>query len=209
MPDNYDSWVSKVNAYTGEKIGVNIEMEVIPWGSWDDRRNIIISTNEPYDIIFGTGKNYVPDITLGAYCDITDMIDENMPELNEMMPEKYWTAVKVDGRVYGVPTYKDNAISNYAVWDKELVEEYNLDISSLVEIDSLTETFETLKADKNDYPVYVKRNHQSGCGDTDRSPCLQYVESCTRMGVCSCYGVGTSDGQGCSGSEIGRYDSVQ
>ena len=74
MPDNYDSWVAKVNEYTGEKIGVHIEMEVIPWGSWDDRRNIIISTNEPYDIIFGNGKNYVPDITLGAYCDITDMV---------------------------------------------------------------------------------------------------------------------------------------
>ncbi|MDE6603235.1 MAG: ABC transporter substrate-binding protein [Lachnospiraceae bacterium] len=158
MPDNYDSWVEKVNAYTGEKIGVNIEMEVIPWGSWDDRRNIIISTNEPYDIIFGIGKNYVPDIALGAYCDITDMIDGNMAELNEMMPAKYWDAVKVDGRIYGVPTYKDNAISNYAIWDKELVEEYNLDLPSLVTVESLTGTFERLKADKNDYPVYVKND---------------------------------------------------
>ena len=26
MPDNYDSWIEKVNAYTSEKIGVNIEM---------------------------------------------------------------------------------------------------------------------------------------------------------------------------------------
>lgn len=158
MPDNYDSWVEKVNAYTGEKIGVNIEMEVVPWGSWDDRRNIIISTNEPYDIIFGNGKNYVPDIALGAYCDITDLVKDNMKGLNEMMPEKYWTAVTVDGKIYGVPTYKDNAISNYAIWDKELVDEYGLDLSSLVTVESLTETFEKLKADKNDYPVYVKND---------------------------------------------------
>lgn len=158
MPDNYDSWIEKVNAYTSEKIGVNIEMEVVPWGSWDDRRNIIISTNEPYDIIFGTGKNYVPDIALGAYCDITDLIKDNMTGLNEMMPEKYWTAVTVDDRIYGVPTYKDNAISNYAIWDKELVEEYDLDLASLVTVESLTETFEMLKADKNDYPVYVKND---------------------------------------------------
>jgi len=52
MPTNYDSWISSVNAYIGEKIGVNLEMEVIPWGDWDNRRNIIVSTNEPYDIIF-------------------------------------------------------------------------------------------------------------------------------------------------------------
>lgn len=158
MPDNYDSWIAKVNDYVGEKIGVNIEMEVIPWGDWDDRRNIIISTNEPYDIIFGNGNNYLADIKLGAYVDITDMIDEQMKEFNELMPEKYWDAVKVDDRIYGVPAYKDSSISNYAVWDKELVDEYSLDVANMTTVESLTPTFETLKADKNDYPVYIKND---------------------------------------------------
>ena len=133
-------------------------MEVIPWGDWDDRRNIIISTNEPYDIIFGNGNNYMADIKLGAYVDITDMIPEQMKEFNELMPEKYWDAVKVDDRIYGVPAYKDSSISNYAVWDKELVDEYNIDYKNLTTIESLTPTFEMLKKEKNDYPVYVKND---------------------------------------------------
>ncbi|MDE6220702.1 MAG: hypothetical protein K2G51_09790 [Lachnospiraceae bacterium] len=50
MPTNYDSWISSVNAYIGEKIGVNLEMEVIPWGDWDNRRNIILlNTTYPAD----------------------------------------------------------------------------------------------------------------------------------------------------------------
>ena len=53
MPANYDSWIAQVNEYVGEKIGVNIEMQVIGWGDWEPRRNVIINTNEPYDIIFG------------------------------------------------------------------------------------------------------------------------------------------------------------
>lgn len=158
MPTNYDTWITKVNDYIGEKIGVNLEMEVIPWGDWDNRRNIIISTNEPYDIIFGNGNNYLADINLGAYYDITDMLDANMPGLNELMPAKYWDAVKVKDRIYGVPTYKDSSISNYSIWDKELVDEYSLDVASMTELASMTETFETLKADKNDYPVYVKND---------------------------------------------------
>ena len=52
MPANYDSWIAQVNEYVGEKIGVNIEMQVIGWGDWEPRRNVIINTNEPYDIIF-------------------------------------------------------------------------------------------------------------------------------------------------------------
>ncbi len=158
MPVNYDTWVAKVNEYAGEKIGVNIEMEVIPWGDWDKRRNIIVSTNEPYDIIWGNGNNYIADISLGACYDVTDMIADNMTGLTELMPEKYWDGVKVNDRIYGIPTYKDSSISNYAVWDKELVDEYSLDVASLTELESLTETFETLKADKNDYPVYVKND---------------------------------------------------
>ncbi len=158
MPTNYDTWISSVNAYIGEKIGVNLEMEVIPWGDWDNRRNIIVSTNEPYDIIFGNGNNYVADINLGAYADITDLLEANMPGLLELMPDKYWDGVRVKDRIYGVPTYKDSSITNYAIWDKELVDEYSLDIKSLITLDSLTETFETLKADKNDYPVYVKND---------------------------------------------------
>lgn len=158
MPRNYDTWIAKVNEYIGEKINVQLEMEVISWGDWDKRRNIIVSTNEPFDIIWGNGNNYIADINLGAYYDITDMIDANMPGLKELMPEKYWDGVKVKGRIYGIPTYKDSSISNYAVWDKELVEEYNIDIASLTEIESLTDIFTTLKADKNDYPVYVKND---------------------------------------------------
>ena len=79
MPTNYDTWVEKVNEYAGEKVGVNIELEVISWGDWDKRRNVIVSTNEPYDIIFGNGNNYISDIKLGAYYDITDLIETNMP----------------------------------------------------------------------------------------------------------------------------------
>lgn len=158
MPDNYDSWIASVNSYVGEKIGVNLEMEVIPWGDWDKRRNVIINTNEYYDIIFGNGTNYVPDIQLGAYYDITDMIQEKMPGLCELMPEQYWDAVEVDGRIYGVPTYKDSSITNYAVWDQELVEEYSLDVAQMTTLESLTDTFEKMKADKNDYPVYIKND---------------------------------------------------
>jgi putative aldouronate transport system substrate-binding protein len=158
MPTNYDSWLSKVNEYLGEKIGVNIEMEVVPWGDWDNRRNIIINTNEDYDIIFGNSNNYMSDIKLGAYYDITDLIQKSMPDFFSYLPEKYWDAVTVDGKIYAVPTYKDSSLSNYAIWDKEIVDEYKLDINSMTSLDSLTSTFETIKKDKNDYPVYVKND---------------------------------------------------
>lgn len=158
MPENYDSWIAAVNQYVGDKIGVNIEMEVVPWGDWDNRRNIIISTNEDYDIIFGNGNVYTSDINLGAYYDITDLLSDNMPGLNQLMPEEYWDAVTVNGRIYGVPTYKDSSMTNFAIWDKEIVDKYNVDINQMTDISKLTDTFAQIKADTSDYPVYVKND---------------------------------------------------
>ena len=35
MPSNYDAWLAQINPYLEDKIGVNIDMEVISWGDWD------------------------------------------------------------------------------------------------------------------------------------------------------------------------------
>ena len=52
MPSNYDAWKANMDAYLEEKIGIHLDIEVVGWGDWDTRRNMIVSTNEPYDIMF-------------------------------------------------------------------------------------------------------------------------------------------------------------
>lgn len=132
MPSNYAAWAEKLNAYLAEKIGVNIEMEVISWGDWDNRRNVIVNTNEPYDLIFGNNGTYNNDVKLGAYLEITeDMLKENAPGLLDLIPAGYWDACRVGGRIYGVPTYKDSSITQYFVWDVELLKELGMEEAAM------------------------------------------------------------------------------
>ena len=70
MPSNYDAWKDHLNAYLEEKIGVHLEVEVIGWGDWDTRRTLIVSTNEPYDIMFTNNGTFYNDVTIGAFADI-------------------------------------------------------------------------------------------------------------------------------------------
>ena len=118
MPSNYDAWLAQINPYLEDKIGVNIDMEVISWGDWDTRRNVIVNTSGEYDILFTNVNTYNNDVNTGAFLDITDMVKEAAPELYASVPEDYWKACEVGGRVYGVPTYKDSSQSEYLVWDK-------------------------------------------------------------------------------------------
>ena len=127
QPDNYDAWIAKLNPYVEEKIGAKLDVECIGWGDWGSRRGIIIDSNEPYDVIFGDSGNMNGDVAKNAYLDITDMLADNAPGLLELIPAGYWDACRVNGRIYGVPTYKDSSITQYFVWDVEVLKELGLE----------------------------------------------------------------------------------
>lgn len=149
MPSNYDAWLAQINPYLEDKIGVNIDMEVISWGDWDTRRNVIVNTSGEYDILFTNVNTYNNDVNTGAFLDITDMLKEAAPELYASVPEDYWKACEVGGRVYGVPTYKDSSQSEYVVWDKAKIEAAGYDYTKELGITDLDELTAPLKAIKD------------------------------------------------------------
>ena len=142
MPQNYDAWQAEVNQYLEEKIGVHLDVEVVPWGDWDKRRNVLVSTAGDYDIMFTDFKTYASDVAMGAFLDLTDMLPA-CQELYDMIPENYWRASSVGGRIYAVPTLKDSSMTQYFIWDQSLLDKYSLDVSeahSLAEIDPALRT---------------------------------------------------------------------
>ena len=149
MPSNYDAWLAQINPYLEEKIGVNIDMEIVSWGDWDTRRNVIVNTSGEYDILFTNANVYNNDVNVGAFLDITDMVKEVAPELYASVPEDYWKACEVGGKIYGVPTYKDSSQSEYVVWDKAKVDATGYDYTKELGVTDLGELTEPLKAIKD------------------------------------------------------------
>lgn len=137
MPENYDAWKANLDKYLEDKIGVHLDVEVISWGDWDTRRNVIVSTNEPYDIIFGNNGTYTSDINLNALADISGMLD-SVPGLTNLIPEDYWKSLEVDGKIYGVPTYKDSSATMYFIYDEELVKSTGLDFEGAHTMEAVT-----------------------------------------------------------------------
>lgn len=157
MPANYEAWQENINKYLEEKIGVHLDVEVISWGDWDQRRNLIVSTGEEYDIMFTNNGTYANDVNMGAFLDITEMVKTSAPELVKFVPEAYWNACKIDGKLYAVPTYKDSSATQYFCWDKAKVEasfpEY-ADAHSLADID---EGIRKVSADNNEPIFYLSK----------------------------------------------------
>ena len=108
MPSNYDAWLAQINPYLEDKDRRQHRHGGYLLGHWDTRRNVIVNTSGEYDILFTNVNTYNNDVNTGAFLDITDMVKEAAPELYASVPEDYWKACEVGGRVYGVPTYKDS-----------------------------------------------------------------------------------------------------
>ena len=57
--------------------------------------------------------------------------------------------MSVDGKIYGIPTYKDSSTTQYFVWDQDLCDQLGLDVSNLTELDQLTDAFDTIYKETN------------------------------------------------------------
>ena len=160
MPKTYDEWLDQINPYLEEKIGVNVEMEIVPWGDWDNRRNVITNSGEYFDILFTDQNRYGSEVSTGVLLDITDMLEENAPELYKMIPEDYWNAVEIDGKVYGVPTYKDSSLSEFFVWDQDIADKYEIDVEKVTDFESLYTALKTIKEGEGGSPYFMSKNVQ-------------------------------------------------
>ena len=65
MPSNYDAWKAKLDAYLEEKIGVHLDVEVVKWDDWGNRRSVMVNTNEAFDILFTDAGTYASDVAMG------------------------------------------------------------------------------------------------------------------------------------------------
>lgn len=155
MPANFDKAIAAMNEYTAEKIGVKIDIKVASWGDWDTKINTIVNTGEPFDIMFTNNSKYSQQVTMGAFADLTDLVQSQTPELYSFIPGKVWDGTKIGGKIYAVPTYKDSSLTQYWVFDHKYVEKYGIDTAGIKTLRDLDKPFRDMKAGegKSFYPL--------------------------------------------------------
>ncbi|MDE7260987.1 MAG: ABC transporter substrate-binding protein [Oscillospiraceae bacterium] len=158
MPANWDSWTAQVNAYLDEKgVGAHLNMQVVSWGDWGNRRSVIVQTNEPYDIMFADMGSYTSDVAMGAFADITDLMSE-VPGLTDLIPADYLKACEINGRLYAIPAYKDSSMTNFFLWTKERVEPAYPGWADIHSLEDATPALEAMKDMWSEPPVLFNQD---------------------------------------------------
>ena len=143
MPANWETWTKQVNDYLDEKnVGVHLNYQIVDWGSWGDRRTVIVQTGEDWDMILCQGSELVNDTAMNALAPIEDYMD-TVPGLTDLIPKAYFDACTIGGHLYGVPAYKDCSMTNYFVWHKETIEDCFPDYAN---VHTFADAYDALKA---------------------------------------------------------------
>lgn len=142
-PDDLDLVTKELSKKTLEKINATVKLIFIDWGDYDSKITAIINSGENYDIAFMS--NYLENAKKGVYEPLDDILKKYGQGILGVIDPRFWDGVRVDGKIYGIPTNKEIATPQWWMYPKELVEKYNIDIETIKTLEDLEPWFKRLR----------------------------------------------------------------
>ncbi len=131
-PDQLKKVQDAINAYIGDKINVEIELNVISSGEYPNKCNLALAGGE-LDLFWTS--NWVETVKTdevvknNAVYDLTTLLPEY--GIYTAIPEWTWGASSFDGKNYFIPVYKESAEGYNLMFRKDLIDKYGWDISTV------------------------------------------------------------------------------
>ncbi len=120
---------NSINNIIKDKIDATIKLNISEWGVYSDKLNMLLSSGEDADIVFTWSSSMIPAKN-GQVQKITQFIQEYAPEAYSSF-ERYMDACKVDGEIYGLPTFHEYASQGGLVCRKDIFDQTGIDASTV------------------------------------------------------------------------------
>ncbi|MCL6458561.1 MAG: ABC transporter substrate-binding protein [Gorillibacterium sp.] len=138
----------EINKYLTEKINATIELKPIDWGAWNDKTNLMFTSNEKFDLVFTASYlNYNSNVIKGQYIQVDDLLNQYGQGIKDTLGPDWLAGSQINGHSYGLPTLKEFAGSGGLLFRKDMIEKYNIDLDAIKTVADLTPLFKTIKED--------------------------------------------------------------
>lgn len=143
-----------INELTLNKINTKVSLQLYPYSSYDQQITLMLSGNEPLDLIYVNNSNYSSYVSRNQLLQLDDLINEYGSGIREALGD-YLEASAIDGKLFIVPTIRDLAKCYAVNMRKDLADKYNIDTSALKNIYDLTPVLKKVKEGEgeNFYPL--------------------------------------------------------
>lgn len=137
---------AEVNKYIEPIIGATVDIVCMDWGVYENSMTTIISSGEDYDICFSTNwtNNYKRNISMNAFMPLNDLLT-TAPGIEKTLGRDFLYATAQNGTLYTLPANKEKAHNFGLLLRKDLVEKYDMDISSIKTLEDMEPLFQIIK----------------------------------------------------------------
>ena len=118
---------AEVNKLALADLNATVKFNYTTWTDWQQKYKLLLSSGQDADLIYTTEwAEFQAYAKSGAFMDIGDLLPKAAPKLYSFVPKDMWEAVKINGKIYTVPsTYKEYVTGGF-VWREDLRKKYNL-----------------------------------------------------------------------------------
>lgn len=104
VPTDLQKVQDALNEIFHEKIGVDLTLEPIDFGAYNDKMQLRLAAGEECDIIFTAPwiNSYTNNVANGVLLELDDLLQTEAPGLWASMPATTWDAARIKGKIYGV-----------------------------------------------------------------------------------------------------------
>jgi len=145
-PQDLKEVQAAMSEYLTEKINATIELKPIDWGSWLEKTNLMFASKEKLDIVVSSATlGYYSNVAKGAYLPLDELIAKHGPDIQGVLGDEILSGMRVKGQIYGTPTNKEFASANGFLFNKALVDKYNIDLNAINSLEDLEPVLRMIK----------------------------------------------------------------
>jgi putative aldouronate transport system substrate-binding protein len=133
-----------------KKLNIKVNLNPIDSASYDQKLQLGYAAGQTYDMVFTAPwtDNYSQNALKGNFLALDDLLPQYAPDLYHSMPTAFWDAVRVNGKIYGVPNQNYFAYVFGLFLDKTYADKYASTIPATI----------TSYADIEPFLAAVKKN---------------------------------------------------
>ena len=125
--------LTAVNGMLQTKLNTTLNLNILDWGTYDQRMNVMIAAAEPFDLCFTAPwiNNFHDKVNKNAFLPLDTLLARYAPISSNAIPQAYWEVAKVRGETYGFLNYQIFARTDSLYIRNDVARELGFDPSTI------------------------------------------------------------------------------
>ena len=138
-PKGIERISEKMSEITREKVGVEVELQIMDAASYSQNMNLMLASGEQVDLFDTVSVGFMPCVNKGYLLDLEedDLLANYGQDIIAAFKPLELNGCRVNGTLYGIPVKKDDAAGEFGISVRQdLLDEIGFDYASMYEGDN-------------------------------------------------------------------------